>query len=100
MGSDCLRRWHCRSVCRDDLRLKCKYFTALRVDQHLQPIHVVVAVGLVVAKRLYPREVLKSAALGIQKRLVNAKVVGVSVDIRYRLSERHDLIAKRGEKPL
>ena len=48
---------HADAVGRDDLRLIRKDFAARGIDQDLQPVDVVVPVGLVVAERLDTGEV-------------------------------------------
>jgi len=59
----CLRCRHGRAVCRHDLRLIRKDFSATGVHDHLQPLHVVVAIPLVVTKRLDAGEVFEPASL-------------------------------------
>src|SRR4051812_26034411 len=74
-----------RPVAGHDLRLVREYFAALRVNDDLQPVDVVVPVRLVVPERLHAGEVFKAAALRIEKRLVNPEIVGVAVYVRHGL---------------
>lgn len=52
-----------RAICRDNLWLIEENLTAPGLDQYLQPMHVVIAVRLVVAKSFDPRKVLEPAPL-------------------------------------
>ncbi len=58
------RCWNGRAVRRNDLSLVGKHLARFWRDQHLDPVDVVVAVGLVVTERFDAREVLESAAGG------------------------------------
>src|SRR5262245_15373746 len=79
-------RWH-------DLRLIREHLAALRIHEHLHPMHVVVAVRGVIAKGLDAGEVLDAAAFGVLERLVDSEVVRVAMHVGDRLPEGDHLIA-------
>jgi len=68
-------RRHHRAVGWHGDRLIEEHIAAPWIDTYLEPTHIVVAVGLVVAERFNPREVLKVPTLRIEERLVDAEVV-------------------------
>jgi hypothetical protein len=76
-----LRGRDSQSVARDDLRLIREDLAAVGVHEHLQPMHVVGAILLVVTERLDARKVLDPPALGVKERLVDPEVVRVAVDV-------------------
>ncbi len=43
-----------RPVRRNDLWLVAKHLAAARIDRDLEPVHVIVAIGLIVAKGFHP----------------------------------------------
>src|ERR1041384_6722829 len=67
-----------RPVGRHDLRLIREDLAVADVDAHLQPVHIVVAVGLVIAEGLDARKILEPLARHVQQRLVDAEVVRVA----------------------
>jgi len=72
-----LGRRNSGSVGRDDLRLVREDIPAAGIDEDLQPVHVIVAVRLVVAERLDARKIFEPATERIQERLVDPEVVRV-----------------------
>src|SRR5262249_32824762 len=86
------RRRHGNSIGGYDLRLEGEHLAGPIVDQNLHPVHVVDAVLLVVAEGLHPEEVFETPTLSVEKRPVDAEIMGVAVDIRDRSLERDNLI--------
>src|SRR4029077_4655661 len=82
------RRRNLRPVVRYDLWLVAEHLAAARVAAHLQPIHVVVAVALVVSERLDAGKVLQPAPLGVEEGFVEAEVMRVSMYVCHRTAER------------
>ena len=54
---------HCDTVPRNNLRLIAKHLAGCGIHEHLDPLHVVGAVRLVVTKRLQASEIFQSASL-------------------------------------
>jgi len=76
------------------LRLERKDLARAGIDPNLQPLHVVVAVPLVVAEGLDADEVLEPQALTVQEGSVDPEVMRVAVDIGDGLPEGDDLITQ------
>jgi len=66
---------NCGPIRRNDLYLVRKHLSAAWVHGYFDPIHVVVAVGLIVTKCFDTRKVLEPAALCILKGLVDPHVM-------------------------
>src|SRR5258707_354889 len=81
------RRRNGRAIGRHDLGLVRKHFAAARVDRHLEPVHVVGAVRLVVPEGLDAGEVLDAPALGVEQRLVDPVVMRIAVHVGDRSAE-------------
>ena len=90
----CLKAPGRRCGSRNDLRLVGEDLAAAGVDRHLEPVHVVVPVALVVAEGFHAREVLQPAAQGILERLVDPEIVRVAVHVRDRLAEGDHFVAQ------
>ena len=73
------RCWNRDPVARNDLLLIRKNLTAAGVHQDLEPVNVIGAVLLMVAKRFNAREVFQSAPLLIQERFIDSKIVGIAM---------------------
>jgi hypothetical protein len=56
-------RWYGRAISGNNLRLIRKHFPATRINEYLQPKHVVNTVLLMVSKRLHAREVFQPRAV-------------------------------------
>jgi len=56
-------------------------FAAVRIDKHFQPVAIVGAVFLVIAKSFDAGKIRDPLAFGIEERLIDAEVVRVAVDI-------------------
>ena len=95
-----LRSRNRNPITRHDLLLISEYFAAAGIHQHLDPVHIVRAIFLVIAKSLYTGEILESPALRIQKRLVNAEVMGIAVYISDWLLKGNYLVAQRKQELL
>ena len=65
------------------------------IDEHLDPVHVVVAVGLIVAKRFDTGEVLETTPLRVEEGPIDAEVMRVAMHVGHRLAEVDDLLAQR-----
>src|SRR5262249_5216054 len=92
-----LRGRDCYAIGGDDLRLVSEDFAAAGVHDYLHPIHIVGAVGLVISEGFHASEVFQAASLGVEERLVNAEVMGVTVDIGHRPFKGDHFVAQ-GEK--
>ena len=86
------RCWNRDPVARNDLLLIRKNLTAAGVHQDLEPVNVIGAVLLMVAKRFNAREVFQSAALLIQERLIDSKIVGIAMHVDNGLLESDYLL--------
>lgn len=78
-------RRHGHAVGGDDLRLESEDVTTLRVDERLDPVHIVcVPLGVraerVISEGLDTREVLDTSTARVEERLVDHEVVRVAVD--------------------
>ncbi len=96
---DRLGGWDGSTVRRNDLLLIREDLPRLSIHEDLQPVDVVVAVFLMIAKRFDPSEVLKALPSGIQKWLIDTKIVRVSVHVVPRLFEGDDF-SPQGQKEL
>jgi hypothetical protein len=64
------RRWDRGAVAGDDLRLEGKDLAAVGIDQHLDPVHVVVAVLRVIAEGFDAREILEPRTVDVEYRTI------------------------------
>src|SRR5882724_7736672 len=93
------------SGCRDgdtvgwnNLRLIGKDFASLGIDEHFQPMDIVDAIFLVITESLYTGEVFQALALGVEKRLINAEIVRIAVNVGNGLAEGDDFRAESQEE--
>src|SRR5947207_11773641 len=94
------RCWNRDPVARNDLLLIRKNLTAAGVHQDLEPVNVIGAVLLMVAKRFNAREVFQSAALLIQERLIDSKIVGIAMHVDNGLLESDCLLPQSHQEVL
>src|SRR5882762_4108469 len=95
-----LRRGDGYAIGRDDLGLVGEDFAARGVDEDLEPVYVVGAVGLVVAEGFDAGEIFEALALRVLEGLVDAEIVRVAVDVGDRLLEGDDLVAQSEQERL
>src|SRR5258705_4311929 len=86
------------AVPRYDLRLIRKDLPTTRIDEHLQPVHVIVAVLSVVAESLDACKVLDATTAGILEWLVDPEVVRVAMHVGNRLAEGNHFVAQCAEE--
>jgi hypothetical protein len=86
--------WNRDAVGRHDLRLIAEHFTALRIYNDFEPLHVVRAIRLVIAKGLDAREVFETPSLDIKKRPVYAEVMRVAMHIGDGLAKGDHLVTQ------
>src|SRR5437868_2578845 len=91
--------WNRDAVGRHDLRLIAEHFTALRIYNDFEPLHVVDAIRLIVAKGLDACEVFKPPSLGIKKRPVDAEVMRVAMHIGNGFA-KSDYLLTQGQQEL
>ena len=68
--------------------------------EHLQPMHVVVAVCLIISEGLDTNEVFEPPAFGIEKRPVDPEVMRVAMNIGDGFAEADHFVAQRNQESL
>src|SRR5258705_5108432 len=95
-----LRGWDGNAIGRNDLGLVGEDFAAGGIDEDLEPVYVVGAVGLVVAEGFDAGEIFEALAFRVLEGLVDAEIVRVAVDEGDRLLEADDLVAQSEQERL